>query len=81
MKNFLKVPEEINPDRLISNDDIENRTKIMMDFMDDLTNMYFSTKNSLRLTVETSCKICSFIKRTTTKKEKQTKCKIFSLFR
>ena len=45
--NFLKVPEETN-----QYDDIENRTKIMMRFMDDLTNMYFSTRNSLKLTVE-----------------------------
>ena len=42
-----KVPEETN-----QYDDIENRTKIMMRFMDDLTNIYFSTRNSLRLTVE-----------------------------
>ncbi len=41
------VPEETN-----QYDDIENRTKIMMRFMDDLTNIYFSTRNSLRLTVE-----------------------------
>ncbi len=43
----LKVPEETS-----QYDDIENRTKIMMRFMDDLTNIYFSTRNSLRLTVE-----------------------------
>ena len=43
----LQVPEETN-----QYDDIENRTKIMMRFMDDLTNIYFSTRNSLRLTVE-----------------------------
>lgn len=41
------VPEETN-----EYDDLENRTKIMMRFMDDLTNIYFSTRNSLRLTVE-----------------------------
>ncbi|CAF3535161.1 unnamed protein product [Rotaria socialis] len=41
------VPEETN-----QYDDIENRTKIMMRFMDDLTNIYFSTRNSLRLTVD-----------------------------
>ncbi|CAF1415743.1 unnamed protein product [Adineta steineri] len=41
------VPEETN-----QYDDIENRTKIMMRFMDDLTNIYFSTRNSVRLTVE-----------------------------
>lgn len=41
------VPEETN-----GYDDLENRTKIMMRFMDDLTNIYFSTRNSLRLTVE-----------------------------
>ncbi|CAF1205315.1 unnamed protein product [Rotaria sordida] len=46
------VPEETNPNGLVTNDDIENRTKIMMRFMDDLTNIYFSTRNSLRLTVE-----------------------------
>ncbi|CAF2940243.1 unnamed protein product [Rotaria sp. Silwood2] len=46
------VPEETNPNGLVSNDDIENRTKMMMRFMDDLTNIYFSTRNSLRLTVE-----------------------------
>jgi len=46
-KVFIKVPEETN-----QYDDIENRTKIMMRFMDDLTNIYFSTRNSLRLTVE-----------------------------
>ncbi len=44
---WIKVPEETN-----QYDDIENRTKIMMRFMDDLTNIYFSTRNSLRLTVE-----------------------------
>ncbi|CAF3973843.1 unnamed protein product, partial [Adineta steineri] len=47
------VPEETNQISLPANDDIENRTKIMMRFMDDLTNIYFSTRNSLRLTVET----------------------------
>jgi len=46
------VPEETNQLGLITNDDIENRTKIMMRFMDDLTNIYFSTRNSLRLTLE-----------------------------
>ncbi|CAF3368982.1 unnamed protein product [Rotaria socialis] len=46
------VPEETNSNGLITNDDIENRTKIMMRFMDDLTNIYFSTRNSLRLTVQ-----------------------------
>ncbi|CAF3469924.1 unnamed protein product [Rotaria sp. Silwood1] len=46
------VPEETNPNGSVTNDDIENRTKIMMRFMDDLTNIYFSTRNSLRLTVE-----------------------------
>jgi hypothetical protein len=45
--DLQKVPEETN-----QYDDIENRTKIMMRFMDDLTNIYFSTRNSLRLTVE-----------------------------
>ena len=46
------VPEESSHEGSISNDDIENRTKIMMHFMDDLTNIYFSTRNSLKLTVE-----------------------------
>ncbi|UJR38410.1 hypothetical protein I4U23_031078 [Adineta vaga] len=46
------VPEETNKLGLTTNDDIENRTKIMMRFMDDLTNIYFSTRNSLRLSVE-----------------------------
>jgi E3 ubiquitin-protein ligase RFWD2 len=46
------VPEETNQNGLMSNDEVENRTKIMMRFMDDLTNIYFSTRNSLRLTVE-----------------------------
>lgn len=41
------MPEETN-----QYDDMENRTKIMMRFMDDLTNIYFSTRNSLRLTVD-----------------------------
>ncbi|UJR07728.1 hypothetical protein I4U23_012013 [Adineta vaga] len=41
------VPQETN-----QYDDIESRTKIMMHFMDDLTNIYFSTRNSLRLTVD-----------------------------
>lgn len=50
------MPEETNPIGLITNDDIENRTKIMMRFMDDLTNIYFSTRNSLRLTVENGLK-------------------------
>jgi hypothetical protein len=49
---FVQVPEENNQNGLVTNDDIENRTKIMMRFMDDLTNIYFSTRNSLRLTVE-----------------------------
>ena len=49
---FIKVPEETNQNGLVTSDDIENRTKIMMRFMDDLTNIYFSTRNSLRLTVE-----------------------------
>jgi len=48
----FKVPEETNQNGLLTNDDIENRTKIMMRFMDDLTNIYFSTRNSLRLSVE-----------------------------
>ena len=45
--SYIKVPEETN-----EYDDLENRTKIMMRFMDDLTNIYFSTRNSLRLTVD-----------------------------
>lgn len=45
------VPEETNQQGL-TNDEIESRTKIMMRFMDDLTNIYFSTRNSIRLSVE-----------------------------
>jgi hypothetical protein len=54
--SFVKVPEETN-----QYDDIENRTKIMMRFMDDLTNIYFSTRNSLRLTVENGLSKFSFL--------------------
>lgn len=46
------VPEESNRQGSINNEEIENRTKIMMSFMDDLTNIYFSTRNSLKLSVE-----------------------------
>jgi len=46
------VPEESNDEGTITNEEIENRTKIMMNFMDDLTNIYFSTRNSLKLTIE-----------------------------
>ncbi|CAF0923967.1 unnamed protein product [Didymodactylos carnosus] len=41
------VPEEKQ-----STTDIEHRTKIMMRFVEDLTNIYFSTRNSRRLSVD-----------------------------
>ena len=52
-REHVQVPEETN-----EYDDLENRTKIMMRFMDDLTNIYFSTRNSLRLTVENGAFDC-----------------------
>lgn len=48
----FKVPEETVEQNLDTNDEIETRTKIMMRFIDDLTNIYFSTRNSLKLSVE-----------------------------
>lgn len=44
---WIKVPKYIN-----QYDDIENQTKIMMRFMADLTDIYFLTWNSLRLSIE-----------------------------
>ena len=43
------VPEESTDEGSITNDEIENRTKIMMHFMDDLTNIYFSTRKFVEI--------------------------------